>query len=538
MPISARSSRPALAAPKPWQELLVAAQQAAGLGDLDALGAAANALLSHWGRQPDAVMDLAAVLVSAGELTQTEGLMQWCHQLAPNDERPLMALANVWLQTLRQSESLALYQQLPPSSGQLMALAYQPGVSASVSREWAERWGQVAQHHQPPRPERPSPKPPENCLRIGWLSGDLCQHPVGLFLWPLVERLSEEPGVEMVFYDTKPREDWLSEQLRGFGLWRVVAGLSDQEIAEQIRNDQLSILIELSGHTAGNRLPVLLQRPAPVQWSWLGYWATTGIPEAVDAVLVDPVVVPPNSETARSFSERLVYLPHSRWCYRPVPWMPELTEPPCLKNGWVTFGCLNSCMKLHPEMLDCWAELLNQVPHSRLLLKNYQLRDDGLKNQLKKFFQRKGVNADRLLLKGPSVHSELLAVYAEIDIALDPFPFNGGLTSCEALWMGLPLVALVGSGSAAVMAANQAEALLNQLGRSNWVAQCQQNYIRLAMQLSQDQGELKSVRRKQRLAMRSSELCNEESFASDFLHLVKQVAAPEKALENQRAERH
>lgn len=512
-----------MAAPKPWQDPLAAAQEAAGQGDVDALREASNGLLSQWSREPDALMDLAAVLVSAGELTQTEGLMQWCHQLAPNDVRPVMALANVWLQTLRQSESLALYQQLPPSSGQLMALAYQPGVPASVTRQWADRWGQAAQQHQPPRLERRSPKPPEDCLRIGWLSGDLCQHPVGLFLWPLVERLREEPGVEMVFYDTKPREDWLSEQLRGFGLWRVVAGLSDTEVAEQIRNDQLSILIELSGHTAGNRLPVLLQRPAPVQWSWLGYWATTGIPEAVDAVLVDPVVVPPNSETERSFSERLVYLPHSRWCYRPVPWMPELTAPPCLENGWVTFGCLNSSTKLHPGLLECWAELLNRVPNSRLLLKNYQLRDQGLQTQLRAFFQRCGVSAERLVLQGPSVHSELLAVYAAIDIALDPFPFHGGLTSCEALWMGLPLVTLAGDDSSAVMAGRQGEALLKQIGRSVWVASSQQEYLSVAAELAQDPDELTVIRHTQRSIMQASELCNEEAFAADFLSCVQRA---------------
>ena len=509
---------------KPWQEPLEAAQQAAGVGDMDALRAASNALLSQWSRDPDAVMDLAAVLVSAGELSQTEALMQWCNQLAPNDVRPLMAIANVWLQTLRQNESLALYQQLPPSSGQLMALAYQPGVSASVSRQWAERWGQAAQQHQPPRPEGPRPKPPEDCLRIGWLSGDLCQHPVGLFLWPLVEKLSEEPGVEMVFYDAKPREDWLSEQLRGFGQWRVVAGLSDTELAEQIRNDQLSILIELSGHTAGNRLPVLLQRPAPVQWSWLGYWASTGIPEAVDAVLVDPVVAPPHSDTARSFSEELVYLPHSRWCYRPVPWMPELTEPPCLKNGWVTFGCLNSSTKLHPALLESWAELLQRVPKSRLLLKNYQFRDQGLQKQVRELFRRCGVDSERLMLQGPSVHSELLAVYAEIDIALDPFPFNGGLTSCEALWMGLPLVTLAGSDSAAAMAGRQGEALLKQIGRLEWVVSSQEEYLRLAEQLAHDPAGLAVIRSTQRAALQASELCNEAAFARDFLNRVQEAS--------------
>ena len=513
-----------MAAPKPWQAPLAAAQQAAGLGDLDALRAASNGLLSQWSREPDALMDLAAVLVSAGGLTQTEALMQWCHQLAPNDVRPLMALANVWLQTLRQSESLALYQQLPPSSGQLMALAYQPGVPVNVTRQWAERWGQAALHHQPPRPERPSPKPPEHCLRIGWLSGDLCQHPVGLFLWPLVERLSEEPGVEMVFYDTKPREDWLSEQLRGCGLWRVVAGLSDTELAEQIRNDQLSILIELSGHTAGNRLPVLLQRPAPVQWSWLGYWATIGIPEAVDAVLVDPVVVQPQSEIARSFSEQLMYLPHSRWCYRPVPWMPELTEPPCLKNGWVTFGCLNSSTKLNPTLLECWAELLQRVPSSRLLLKNYQFRDQGLQRQIRELLQRCGVDAERLMLQGPSVHSELLAVYAEVDIALDPFPFNGGLTSCEALWMGLPLVTLAGSDSAAAMAGWQGEALLKLIGRMEWVGSSQEEYVRLAEQLAHDPAELEVIRSTQRAALQASELCNEAAFADEFLSRVQEAS--------------
>ncbi len=512
-----------MAAPKPWHESLSAAQQAAALGDVAALRAASKALLSQWGRQLEAVMDLAAVLVSAGELSQTEALMHWCHQLAPNDVRPLTALANVWLQTLQQRESLALYEQLPPSSGQLMALAYQPDAPVSLTHEWAERWGQAAQSHQPPQPDRPSPKPPEGCLRIGWLSGDLCQHPVGLFLWPLVERLSEQPGVEMVFYDTKPREDWLSAQLRGFGHWRVVAGLSDTEVAEQIRTDQLSILIELSGHTAGNRLPVLLQRPAPIQWNWLGFWATTGIPEAVDAVLVDPVVVPTHSEISRSFSERLVYLPHSRWCYRPVPWMPGLTAPPCLVNDWITFGSLNSSTKLHPDLLECWAELLKRVPRSRLLLKNYQLHDQGLQQKLKELFQSFGVDSERIQLEGPAVHGELLARYAEIDIALDTYPFNGGLTSCEALWMGLPLVSLAESESTSAMAGRQGEALLQQIGRSEWATTSQNDYIRVATELAQATDELAVIRRTQRTIMKASELCNEKAFAADFLTAILQA---------------
>ncbi len=176
---------------------------------------------------------------------------------------------------------------------------------------------------------------------------------MGLFLWPLVEQLSQEPGLELVFHGNQPREDWLSEQLRRTGRWRVIRGLSDVEVAETIRADQFSILVDLSGHTAGNRLPVLLHRPAPVQWSWLGYWATTGLPNAVDAVLVDRHVVPAHSEEEQSFVEPLLFLPHSRWCYRPVPWMPALTEPPCLSRGWITFGCLNSSAKLHPELLAC-----------------------------------------------------------------------------------------------------------------------------------------------------------------------------------------
>ncbi len=233
--------------------------------------------------------------------------------------------------------------------------------------------------------------------------------------------------------------------------------------------------------------------------------------------MVDRHVVPAHSEEEQSFVERLLVLPHSRWCYRPVPWMPELTEPPGLNRGWITFGCLNSSAKLHPELLSCWAELLQRVPGSRLLVKNYQLRDQGLQAAIHSQFQQCGVAPERLILQGPSVHVELLAVYAEIDVALDPFAFNGGLTSCEALWMGLPLVSLEGRNRSCVMAGHQGAALLREIGRGEWITQSQADYLELAERLAADPAELAPIRRSQRSAMRASALCNKQGLPKGSL---------------------
>jgi protein O-GlcNAc transferase len=502
-----------------WHQELQGVKLAAAQRNDLLLEVCSQALLRGHGNQPDAVLDLAASLLQAGELHHSEALLLWCHQLKPHDPKPLRTLATIWLQTLRQPEALALYELLPPSVHHLMALAYQPGRSAHASRQLAEAWAQ----HQAPTAPSPTTPPEQGALRLGFLSADLCQHPVGLFLWPLVEELAQSHQVQLFFYDNSPRSDWLTQHLQACGHWRLVHQLSDQQLADRVREDAVTVLIDLSGHTGGSRLTVLQHRPAPLQLSWLGYWATTGSAAAVDAVIADPLVVPLRSPEAASFVEPVVRLPHGRWCYRPVPWMPDPGPPPCLERGWVTFGCFNTSSKLNEPLLRCWLRLLHTVPESRLFLKNYQLKDQQLQGQLRSWFVRQGVAPERLQLEGPSVHAELLATYSQVDIALDPFPFNGGLTSCEALWLGVPLVTLAGHDQAAVMASRQGLALLQQLGRSEWIASSQERYVAIAAALASEPDTLASLRQSQRHRMQQSSLCDSKAFALHFLQLIREL---------------
>lgn len=503
-----------LAVGPPWQAQLYVAQRAVTQANWPLFEQAAQALLFQFGNQTQALLDLVSLLLQSGQLSRAEALLHWCHQLEPTLQSPLLNLANLWLQSLRQAEAFKLYEQLELSSNLLMALGYQRSLPASASRHWAQRW---AAQLPPARPAQIDFSASSQ-LRLGFLSADLCQHPVGLFLLPLVEQLiSQHPQIQLVFYDNSPRCDWLSQKLQACGLWRRVHDLIDDELAAQIRADQLWALIELGGHTGRNRLTVLLQRPAPRQFSWLGYWATTGLADVFDGVLLDPLLVPPGLPDESSFVEPLLHLPQGRWCYRPVPWMPDPVDPPCLARGWLTFGSFNSAAKLNHQVLRCWAAVLKAVPGSRLLLKNYQLHDTGLRQRLCHLFAANGVDPARLELQGPCFHADLLVAYSQVDIALDPFPFNGGLTSCEALWLGLPLVSLAGGDHAAVMAARQGMAMLQLIGRPEWIANNEVQYVAIAAALAADLPALQQLRCEQRARLQASPLCDELGFTRSFL---------------------
>jgi len=503
-----------------WQTHLCGAQLAASQGNFSSFVKSVQVFLYAFGNHPFALLDLAALLIQVGELSRAEDLLHWIHQLVPTHQVSLINLAGLWLQTLRHAQAFALYEQLGITSNLLMALGYQNKRSASTARQMALRWAYElpAARHVFQHPRQVAPSVP---LRLGFLSADFCQHPVGLFLLPLVEQLrSQYPQLQLVFYDNSPRSDWLTLRLRLCGLWRTVQFLNLEQLGSLIESDGLWGLIDLGGHTAGNRLPVLQLKPAPRQFSWLGYWATTGFTDVLDAVLVDPLVVPPGSLEERSFVEPIRRFPQSRWCYRPVPWMPEPQDPPCLTRGFVTFGSFNNAAKFNLPLLICWAALLNAVPGSRLLLRNYQFKDVGFQKVVTELFAAQGVSPSSLELQGPCFHADLLAAYSQVDIALDPFPFNGGLTSCEALWLGLPLVTLAAEDHAAVMAARQGLAMLHLIGRPEWIATSEAEYVAIAAELAADHKALHHIRHHQRAHIMASPLCDERGFANAFLDVL------------------
>lgn len=324
-------------------------------------------------------------------------------------------------------------------------------------------------------------------LRIGFVSGDLRSHPVGFFLENV---LAHWDGLDMeaIGYSNHPSHDDLTARLKArFGAWRDVSGLSDEAVARQIQSDRIDVLIDLSGHTADNRLPLFARRPAPVQVSWLGYWASTGLPE-IDYLLADPISVPPDQRA--HFTESLWYLPDTRLCFTPPAGadVPQVSGPPALHAGHITFGSFQRLTKLNDGVLGLWARVLQAVPGSRLRLQSEQMKDRTAGTQLLHRLVSAGIVATRVQLAEAGTRIEYLAAHAEVDILLDTFPHSGATTTCEALWMGVPTVTLSGT----TMLARQGASLLTCAGLSEWIASDEDDYVARAVRHA---GDLESLAR-------------------------------------------
>jgi predicted O-linked N-acetylglucosamine transferase (SPINDLY family) len=346
---------------------------------------------------------------------------------------------------------------------------------------------------------------PDRPLRIGYVSGDLCRHPVGYFLMPVLGAHAAA-AVEAWCYSGRVVEDDLTERLRAAAQgWRTTAGIGDAELADQIRADKIDILVDLSGHTGANRLPVFGRKPAPVQAAWLGYFNTTGV-SAIDYVLMDAATVPEGSE--RWFTETVVRLPEGRFCYAPPEYAPAVAPLPARARGQVSFGSFNNMSKVTPAVIALWAAVLQAVPDARLILKWKSLADAAECARVRQAFGAHGVAPERLDLRGPSPHPAMLGEYGEIDIGLDPFPFCGGLTTCEALWMGVPIVTLPGSRPVS----RQTLGFLSQLDLAELAAADAAAYVDTAVTLARDLDRLAALRDGLRARMAASPLCDGPRF--------------------------
>ncbi|MBV8749327.1 MAG: hypothetical protein JO103_06410, partial [Candidatus Eremiobacteraeota bacterium] len=347
---------------------------------------------------------------------------------------------------------------------------------------------------------------PDRPLRVGYVSGDFARHPGGYFI-AAVLAAHDRGAVEAYCYSGRAIEDDLTAQIRGHAAaWRSTIGVRDDDLAAQIRDDKIDILVDLSGHTAGNRLPVFGRKPAPVQVAWLGYFNTTGV-AAIDYVLMDAATVPPGAE--QWFSERVVRLPDGRFCYAPPDFAPPVAPLPAASRGQVAFGSFNNLSKVTPEVIALWSRVLGAVPGSRLVLKWKSLADAAECARLRQAFAAHGIDPGRLDLRGRSPHAEMLAEYGDVDIALDPFPFCGGLTSCEALWMGVPIFTLPGSRAVS----RQTLGFLAQIGLAELSAETPERYVEIAAGLAGDLDRLATLRGGLRDRMASSPLCDGARFA-------------------------
>jgi SAM-dependent methyltransferase len=307
-------------------------------------------------------------------------------------------------------------------------------------------------------------------------------------------------------YSAGAVNDWVTDAIRKVSIYRDVAKTSDQELVKLIQQDEVDVLVDLSGHTAGSRLTAFAYRPAPVMVSWLGYFASTGL-LCLDAVLLDEWHAPEG--VGAQFVESVIRLPQGRFCYQPVPWVPaEVSALPFSRKGYITFGCFNNTAKLNEAVFDLWAKVLHAVPNSRLVLKWRSFNDEAYRQKVAFSFVHRSIPAERIELRGPSFHVDLLNEYADIDIALDPFPFTGGLTSCESLWMGVPVVTLPQSR----VVSRQSYALLSAIGLPELAAKDADDYVRIAYELAMDHDKLSGLRQSLRSRMQSSPLMDVKGF--------------------------
>jgi predicted O-linked N-acetylglucosamine transferase (SPINDLY family) len=401
-------------------------------------------------------------------------------------------------------------------SAYLAFLHYRPNSDDEHILAEARRFGATFES-VPPVARRPIGTDPARRLRIGYVSGDFRHHPVGSFLAPVLDN-HDRTAVEIFCYSNNSRTDVMTERLRDrCDHWRSIAGMADEAATDLIVSDGIDILVDLAGHTALNRLPLFARKPAPLQVTWLGYWGTTGL-AAMDYLLSDAVTLPSSEE--RFYSERILRLPGNRFCYAPPDDAPEPAgDIPMRRNGHVTFGSFNNPDKLTPEVIRLWAAVLQAVPNARLLLKWVTLADESVCRRLREAFEGAGIAAERLILRGKSPHAAMLAEYGDVDIALDPFPFSGGLTSCEALWMGVPVVTL----PEARAPSRQTLGFLQALDLAEWAATCPADYVKIAAALAADGERLGALRETLRRRMKDSSLCDGPGFTRGLEAILREI---------------
>ena len=352
---------------------------------------------------------------------------------------------------------------------------------------------------------------PDRKLRIGYASPDFRRHSVAYFFEPILEH-HDRAQFEITLYANNETPDEVTERIRNRAdRWRDVTSLGEEELAKQIREDRIDVLVDLAGHTAGNRLVAFGYRPAPVQMTYLGWPATTGV-SAIDYRLTDEISDPPGMTDAY-YNEKLIRLSAPFLCYRPPENSPDVVDPPVLRNGYITFGSFNRAPKAGPETIPLWARVLQAVPNSKLLLKSRGFGDEGSRRRILDGFAACGVATDRILLvEAIASLREHLNSYGQVDIALDTYPYHGTTTTCEALWMGVPVISLIGHTHVSRVGLS----LLTAVGFESLTAATPDRYIQLAQELASDLVKLGDLRRQIRPRLLASPLCSAERLVTDI----------------------
>lgn len=474
-----------------------------------------------------AVVVQARRMMNAARLDEAHRLCEAALELDPSCSEALTVLGSIHAYQGNVDDGILTLRRavrLDPTdakahSNLLMVMNYsQRSTQASLYRE-SRRWERFHGRHV--AIGAGSRVPGERSrIRIGYLSPDFRRHSVAYFFLPLLEHHDRTQFEIFCFSDVASGDETTARMAALADGWRDIHGLANDELEAVVREVAPDILVDLAGHTGQViRLPLFARKIAPVQVTWLGYPNTTGM-SAFDYRLTDGVADPVAGPSDRSHSEHLVRLPHGFLCYRPPEQVPDIVPAPSGENGFVTFGCFNMLPKIQDVMVETWSAILHRVPGSRLVLKNHFLGDAATAARLRKRFAGQSIREDRLdlLPSDPDTYSHLER-YNQIDIALDTFPYNGTTTTCEALWMGVPVVTLHGDRHASRVGLS----IMAMLGREEFTASTTEEYCRIACGLAADIAELQNIRLFLRFEMYDSTLCDEPMFTRDMEQFFRQA---------------
>ena len=425
----------------------------------------------------------------------------------------------------RLEESVAVHQKalsMVPGlqaahSNLLLSLFYRVGVTQAMlgaaHAQWDQTYGAAAcaqrtHTHHDRDPERP--------LRVGFVSGDLGLHPVGILLVRFLENMDRRHIIAGC-YITNTYRDAVNDRLhRASAFWEDVQHLDDDQFATRVQQDGIDILIDLNGHTSQHRLGVFARKAAPVQISWLGYPGSNGL-GTMDYVIADRYVLPMTDQA--SVRARILHLPDSFICFDPSTGAPPVSPLPATVPGKILFGCFHNPVKCNEAVIGLWAEILRRLPQSRLLLKYKAFDAPSVQEKFRARFAAYGIDAERLEFQGMSPHQELFATMGRVDLALDPFPFAGGMMTCLSLWMGLPVLTMAGEH----FASRQGVSFLSTIGVTDTIAHSPQDYCEKAVELAHDLRKLADLRAKLRPAMAASPLCDGAKAARGLENVLRQV---------------
>jgi protein O-GlcNAc transferase len=388
----------------------------------------------------------------------------------------------------------------------LLAMNYLPQIDNRKVYIAHKDWGELFVQQFTQYTEYLNRLDPNRILRIGYISPDFFVHSVSYFIDAILANHNQEK-YHVICYSNVVKEDTKTFKLRQYAYdWKTITGMDTKQVASLIYDDCIDILVELAGHTSGNRLDVMAMRPAPIQVTWIGYPNTSGLP-TIDYRLTDEISDPQESD--QQYVEKLVKLPTGFLCYSPSLEAGEVSLPPMLTKGYVTFGSFNNLAKINHRVLDLWTRIMHILPDSHLVMKCKPFACESVKRKFIKKFEDHGIDANRLtLISLMPMNSDHMQSYSLMDISLDTFPYAGTTTTCESLWMGVPVVTLVGN----CHAHNVGASILTQIGHIDWITTTVDEYVDMAVRLASDPEQLSQIRANLRSRMIKSPLCNGKTF--------------------------